>query len=305
MASITATTSGPCGCCAPAPTGCFTVRQKIGSSGPCGFLVMPPPPLFIPTFYRTATQSGSLVWCNQSNDCLTDNDQWQVDFSGSCYFDVMTCVLTQAGQAQFYQSSGVCGSSMIAVSLIDVCGVYPADATGTPWPAGPQANLAQNAPSGTLRESYTITSGCIPYPGAHATPSVATAQLVFSDQDMPTDSYARAVAAEAAASWSAYASVSTPHSSQCAINIESAGGFSPSTYAEQEWKIEETGLTPTTTYYATVLIYRSTDGTTWSLYQTLSVSGITDGSGNLLITGYTANDLGYHDYADCDCVLTT
>jgi hypothetical protein len=71
-------------------------------------------------------------------------------------------------------------------------------------------------------------------------------------------------------------------------------------YQEAQWRLVFTGLAASTAYAVQVKMYRRTYGTGgYTLYQTQTAQGTSDGSGNLTLSGDVPNAYGYETYASC------
>jgi hypothetical protein len=75
-------------------------------------------------------------------------------------------------------------------------------------------------------------------------------------------------------------------------------------YQESEFRVTASGLTPSTTYNARVDIQRRTFGSgSYALFQTVIVSGTTDGSGNFQEDGEVPNEEGFESYASAAYIV--
>lgn len=274
-----------CGVCLSAGTALFQCRIRGGTAALCGYdeFTSPSTP---PKKYRRKTLAGTFnrqVYVGAG--CVTTNCNDFYTYSGHCDYDAATCALTVGGQVA---RTGTCpnNTNPICDLLVNQEGIgYVGDVLVS------------------TQTVQTLTNDKACY---HAFPSVrcltdgATATL--SIEDTETAAIARLLAG-AGGTWGAWITsgaagcTGTPPSC-CLARFEQRTTLFTFVYQESQWRITDTGLTPSTLYYGYVQIYRRTFGTgSYVLYKTLTVSGTTDGAGALDIHDDVENTEGYETYA--------
>ncbi len=135
-------------------------------------------------------------------------------------------------------------------------------------------------------------------------PGVDGVYVSLSDESTPADAITRLLAASSFSAWGSF-----PPRAIWGDSWVYGCGNDPFTfeYQDAEWRVNLTGLTPSTEYTITIKVWRRAIGDTdLTLYQTLEVSEFTDGGGNFAATDAVPNDPGYETIAlwDCEIVLT-
>jgi hypothetical protein len=104
--------------------------------------------------------------------------------------------------------------------------------------------------------------------------------------------------------WSGYSACGTPPNPWCLAQYEQRTGQTFH-YQECKFNVTKSGLVAGKLYHATVDVYRSPYGAgTYSLYQTLVLTGTTDGSGNLAINDQVVpNAIGFDTYVTNAVIL--
>jgi hypothetical protein len=237
-----------------------------------------------PNFYRRKTWSGAT-----SNHMYNDL---------GCTSAHNICVLTESG-AYAWNAAG---------TIVENDGQYT-----HPSPCNPSGTSAHGVNDGPLNwgrfagESKTQTvwaltdAGCVPDGqggGARAFNTI-TSQAVLTDPDSETDAINRWLATSPA--WGG--SSTCQSSTWCMARYEqrTTAAFN---YQESKYNITKSGLANSKTYHVTVDVYRSPYGAgTFTLLQTLVLSGTTDGSGNLAINDQIVPNLKGYDTYVTNCVI--
>lgn len=120
-------------------------------------------------------------------------------------------------------------------------------------------------------------------------------------EDTEADAIARLQAATSFGSWIASGGIGcagTPPPCCLAKYQSRTTGFDIA-YADAEARVTATGLSPSVGYTAKIELYRRPYGSgSFAHYQTATVTGVSDGSGNLTTTTATVtNTKGYETYA--------
>lgn len=240
------------------------------------------------------TDNGACVAPNITSGVLA--------YAGYCLYDADTCGLTSATTEASATSS-------------------PGPTCDTLTPGAPGATGCTPFAPFTVRTDFTLTStptqntwhynaGCTLYPGFFYRKLFGedvTATLSIEDTD--DDAIARLLAG-AGGIWSSWTPVGDGTGGTCINYVcclaryeERTTGFT-FTYQESQYRVEKTGLIPSTLYYAHVEIWRRPFGSgSYVSFETLVVSGTTDGSGNLLIEGDVPNDIGFETYAQSASIV--
>jgi hypothetical protein len=285
-----ATTSTTCACCggtlAAAGLQC---RNRGGTATLCGYseYTSASTP---PKKYRIKTLSGTTVgdvWTDTT--CDTFGCQSVDTFSGTCYYNSSNCTLTENGRRV---RTGSCPNENVATCAI---GVFIS--------GGDTEVLTQT--TRTILNSLN----CIPdVSTSFSRPSNPTAAETLSDEDTDQDAIDRLLAG-AGGTWSAWfdaggtGCTGVPPPCCLARWEERTTGFS-FTYQESQYRVTASGLNPSTSYTARVEIYRRTFGSgTYTLFQTLTVNGTTDGSGDFSEDGDVPNEEGFESYAHAAYII--
>lgn len=175
-------------------------------------------------------------------------------------------------------------------------GTYPLSCGG-----GMPGPLCTGYDCGTITETTatlivrTGTEVCAWCGDAYADHSVTGSNsVILSIEDTEANAISRLLSGMGGV-WSGYAAGS---STTCLADWQQrTTGFSFA-YQESQFQIEKTGLLPDTSYAVTVDVMRQVFGTgSFELYQTITVAGETDGSGNLTISDQDVPNLvGYETY---------
>lgn len=276
-----ATTATPCPCCSlPNALQC---RWIGGTATLCGFseYTSPSSP---PKKYLVKTLSGSSIG-NAYTDasCATLNCQTILTYTGASTYSSTTCGITDTG---LDTRTGTCPGSVTPVSSISIFAAGGDSFVLTPTTRTITNNLA----------CYGIGGG-----QSFRRPSVPTSTETLGTEDTDANAIARLLAASSFTSWTtagAAGCTGMPPSCCVAGYEERTSGFSFS-YRDAEFRVTATGLAPSTGYTADVLIYRRAYGSgSYALYQTITVTGTSDGSGNLTTAAAgVPNDEGFETYA--------
>lgn len=276
----------PCvGACEPATLFC---RFRGGVATLCGFdeFIVSTPPLK----YRTLQQGGQYHAIGYDNSLCTilASETATCTWTGSCYYDALTCAFTQAG----FQNCG--GGNLIN------CGNLGGDF---------QPGSDQTTTTST-RVQAKVTGDCLPNTvfSAYVKYDVANQFAQLSDEDTEADAITRLFNGPSGI-WSAWAQIGDGSGGTC-LNLDcclaryqqrTAFSFS---YQEAEWRVVKNGLTPSGHYQVQVEIWRRIEGSgdPFVLFQTLIAAGTADGSGTLQVDGVVTNDPGYESYAKTGCV---
>ena len=252
-------------------------RTRGGTASLCGYSEWSGYESTPPKKYRTLTQGGHYRFKHYTDiTCATAaaNPDIVCTWSGVCSYNATTCALTQGG--------------------IQNCG--GADATNC-------GNLGADHAPGSADCTTTATDLDAKVTGTCRVGGAGFGKYTEADQyahltteDTEADAVTRLLAG-AGGTWSSWAGAS---STTCRAKWEARTSTFDLIYQESEWRRVFTGLTINKVYYLEVKMQRSLYGAgVFTLYQTHRVYGISDGSGNLTLSGTVPNTYGYETYAEC------
>jgi hypothetical protein len=291
-ASISYTTTTPCPCCSLPNT--LQCRTRSGSPTLCGHseIVNASTP---PKKYRVCTFTGTLTG--------------DVYSGGSCSGGIInTFVVATSGAAEY--SSSTC--SLISQGVSAVTETPPGTTTNFDLPGPPYGsadNCEQTVTASSTSITRTATAACCPSGASNSAYRSGSRTATLTTEDTEADAITRFEAATAWGSWINSGGVGctgTPPSCCLAGYETRTSGFSFA-YAEAEARVTATGLTPSTGYTAKIELYRRPYGSgTYAHYQTATVTGTSDGSGNLTTSAATVtNTKGYETYAASSSLFLT
>ena len=277
--NATATTATACGCCGTLEAATLQCRTRGGTAVLCGYeeFASPSTP---PKKYRRVDRSGGYFFQGYTSASCTTTDPLTIecDYYGFCEYNENTCIENAQG-------------------FVD-CGLGPvAQCTNALGSDGGRTEVV----TATTR-SWTPTGNCFFNGTAWGRYTSLTALIALSVEDTNEDAITRLLAG-AGGTWGSWL---TPGASGCAgtpppcclARWEERTSDFDFVYVESEYRVTASGLLPSTGYSARVEIYRSVFGAnTFSLFQTLIVSGTTDGSGNFSEDGAVPNEEGFESYA--------
>lgn len=284
MPTITATTTERCPCCTIPNT--LQCRTRSGTATLCGFseytgASTPPKKYLTKTFSGTADFATHVGGTNCTVVSCSFSDTW----TGAVSYDSSTCSTSGTGTQT---RAGTCGNDGVTNDTsieIYTSGIFTYSKTATTNTAVPSTCVSNTK---ALSSSVTETLGT---------------------EDTEANAITRFQAANAFGSWinsGATGCTGTPPSC-CIAKYESrTSGFSFA-YADAEARVVATGLTPSTGYTAKIELYRRAYGTgSYAHYQTVTVTGTSDGSGNLTTSAATVtNTKGYETYAASSSLFVT
>lgn len=130
-----------------------------------------------------------------------------------------------------------------------------------------------------------------------------TARETLSNEDTEANAIARLMAG-AAGTWTSWTPTGDGTGGTCLPGTcclarweERETGFDFA-YQDAEWRVQRTGLTPSTTYTLKVELWRRPFGTgSFALYGVQYFTAMTDGAGDLDADGPVDNEMGFETYA--------
>jgi hypothetical protein len=291
MATYTAsaTTGTSCACCGTLDAATLQCRTRGGTATLCGFdeytdISTPPKK------YRIKTMGGDLMSlrCQYSDaSCSTPSQSDGTKREGTCEYNVSNCALVSSMTTTVYQNAGCPAATIIATDNTCV-GSFGSVAGMTLTTARIQQTRTGDDVCNLVSGIYEKRTG--------------TQIQTLSEEDTEQDALDRLLAG-AGGTWDSWRSpggtgcTGTPPPCCLARWEERTSGFS-FVYQEAQYRVTASGLNPSTSYSARVEIYRRTFGSgTYTLFQTLIVSGTTDGSGAFSEDGDVPNEKGFESYA--------
>lgn len=293
MPSITVTTTERCPCCSIANTLQCRARggtaELIGYSEFAGYASTPPKK------YRRKdlTHNGWYRCWYTDAGCTTLGGSDTVRRTGYCLYDVTTGTLdSSAALQEILTNAGICADGGSLSSSTASC---PAEFT-----AFTGATVSNTATTNTRTGDGACNSGEKFFGNQVQTLSV---------EDTESDAITRLLAVASWGSWINSGAVGCTGSppSCCIAQYESRTSAFTFSYAEAEARVTATGLTPSTSYTANIELYRRAYGSgSYVHYQTATVTGTSDGSGNLTTSAVTVtNTKGYETYAASASLFVT
>lgn len=284
MPSITATTTERCPCCSITNT--LQCRTRSGTPTLCGFseyasASTPPKKYLTKTFSGTADFAVHVPGTGCTVQSCTFSDTW----TGSIEYDSAACSTSGTGTQT---RAGNCGNDGVTNNTtieVYTSGIFTYTKTAT--------------------TNQTVIDGCV----SNTKALTAGVTETLSNEDTEANAISRFQAATSWGSWTnsgASGCTGTPPSCCLAYYESRTAGFSFA-YAEAECRVTATGLTPSTGYTAKIELYRRAYGTgSYVHYQTVTVTGTSDGSGNLTTSAATVtNTKGYETYAASSSLFVT
>ena len=284
MATASTTfTATACTDCCGIEVACASMecRTRGGTASLCGYAEWTGYESTPPKKYRTKTLSGSLFWCYYSGTpCTTKTSSFGYTWGGTCYYNASTCALTQSGTSVLNHGDATCALTTDDPATT-ACGI-----------TGATSSLDETLTS-TVR-TLVGNGNCVNDSGWRQASGTATDTL--SVEDTEADALSRLLAG-AGGTWSAWSAAS---STTCLARWQNRTSGFDLIYQEAQWRIVFTGLSASTAYSVQVKMYRRTYGSGgYTLYQTQTAMGTSDGSGNLTLSGDVPNAYGYETYAAC------
>jgi hypothetical protein len=261
----------------------MSCRTRGGTASLCGFdeyIASSPPKK-----YRTLTLSGQILGRGYFDGACANLNCYATDtFTGSCFYNQATCVLTQNGTRT---RTGTCPT-----------GTYSQCNIGSPYYGDTEVLTP------TTR-TFVSDLACHVIPGgSFLRPSQPTAFETLSDEDTETDAIARLLAG-AGGTWSGWTvtgdgSGGTCLPASCCLSRyqQRIVGFS-FIYQEAQFQINQTGLLANTVYNVSIDLWRRSYGVgSFAFWKTIIVNGTTDNIGTLLIDQQDVPiDVGFETYA--------
>jgi len=305
MPSITATTTERCPCCSIANT--LQCRSRSGTAELCGHSEFPYASGGVstpPKKYRTKTASGEMYDCAYATaDCTGPAAAGaKYNYSGTCTYDGATCGTTNTLTYKQYNDTGTCTATTETVN----------SSQGCTWGDSTDPSTAPCEMSITVSKTRVDRAGTNTCCTTGASTSLVRTGSMYwelSTEDTEADAITRFQAANAFGSWidSGDTGCTGTPPSCCIAKYESRTSGFTFAYADAEARVTATGLTPSTGYTATIELYRRAYGTgSFVWYQTATVTGTSDGSGNLTTSAVTVtNTKGYETYAHSSSLFET
>lgn len=305
MPSITATTTERCPCCSITNT--LQCRTRSGTATLCGHSefanatggVSTPPKK-----YRTKTASGTMEDCAYTiAGCSgAPGAGAKYVYSGTCTYSDTDCSTSNSLNYKEYNNAGACPATTLTIDSAQPC------AWGDTTDPASASCLMDIAVSKT-RVDRAGTNTCCDVGGGTYTIRTGSMYWELTTEDTEADAIARFQAANSFGSWinSGDTGCTGTPPSCCLAKYESrTSGFSFA-YADAECRVTATGLAPSTGYTAQIELYRRAYGSgSYAHYQTVTVTGTSDGSGNLTTAAATVtNTKGYETYAASASLFVT
>lgn len=264
-------------------------RTRAGTATLCGVseFTAPSSP---PKKYRTQTISGMMTICFFSGTpCLvaaTDGQGYR--WSGAYTYSATTCATTNGMVEAHFPGDGtpaICGVSAVS------------DGSTTPGQPfqpvyGPGYATIVETPT---TQTWTYGGSCTALVGFPPNSTkTGTAVVTLSNPDTDADAIARF---QAGTPYGAWAPCATP-ATCCLAGFQQRTAFTFG-YADAQYRIAAAGVTPSRAVCAAIDIYRRPYGVgPYALFETLFVTGNSDGAGNIQFDGDVPNDVGFESYAD-------
>lgn len=291
------TSAEPCACCGTCTPVAYECRIRGGVASLVGFeeFTSPATP---PKKYRRRTVDGYRGVCDWSNSSGTicgapnafvarDGDR----HAGFCQYDAATGALTNNLTRRYdLFTSGSC--SMVEPTTLQAQPLCTAE----PAPSAIEPNAAWWLKAPTVTKISKQWDGRV---GCYATATTSRIEqgsywsITLSDEDTEAAALARLLAS---ATWSAWAFV-LPETSCLAEWQARTSGFTFD-YYEAEWRVQLTGLTPSTPYWLRVQYFRRPFGSgTFELFAQETIPTTSTGAGEINIDATVPNERGFETYA--------
>lgn len=307
MPSVEFITTGTCTCCGSCTPAVLKCRTRSGTYTLCGhseFAGFVSDPW---RKYRKATWAGNILQCryNVGPTCTGGfSSGRKFVYSGTNQYNKDTCSTTCTEVIDEFAENFACsggGTHTHPTASCAFSATTPANFDTTLYlsPGG----VSESFTSATV-DTLNSLAGC----DAFNATSSGSATITLSDEDTDTDAVARLIAS-GIGSWSSYKEVTVDcdNPACCLASWDDRTGENTFSglYQEAGWRVEMSGLTPSTSYDVQVQIWRAPYGTgMYTLFDTITASGTTDGSGFLQVDGDVPNDPGFDSYAEEACVVT-
>lgn len=272
----------PCDSCVP-PS--FDCRSIGGAASICGieeFIISSPPQR-----YLSSSMGGTVYYCNYSgsaSDCSNPViESYVLDYDGGCTVNPLDCSTTSTATQKYYVAlnyPGECGTRGTLIS------------TSTSCTGGGLQNMAGNFKA--VPDSSTQCTVKSVNPSNCAIQGTAVTTL--SNPDSDANAIQRLIMGS---TWSSWSTVGTDCSNpDCCLAQWQQRAALTFNYQDAEWRVERSGLSPSTVYNIDVDIARRVYGVgDYVHYATLSTTKATDAAGYLAVTGSVPNDANYQSYA--------
>jgi len=292
MATYTtsATTADVCSCCGTLTAVTLQCRNRGGTATICGYdeYGAPSSP---PKKYARRTLDGVRTFCYHTDSGCTAIDTaapgFNTVYAGYCEYEA--CAENNVSGLRTLNSLDASCSPTSPFNSDARCAILTSPNT-----------VVENT-STTLR-TYTDDSCLFEASVSRWIKRTGTQTETLSEEDTEQDALDRLLAGSGG-TWSTWDTSGSggcsgpPYPCCLARWEERTSGFS-FTYQEAQYRVTASGLNPSTSYSARVEIYRRTFGSgTYTLFQTLIVSGTTDGSGAFSEDGDVPNEKGFESYA--------
>lgn len=277
-ASTTFTATACTNCCG-IEVACASMecRTRGGTASLCGYSEWTGYASTPPKKYRLLSQGGHYRFVKYTDitcTTATGDPDLVCTWSGTCSYNASTCALTQGG--------------------IQNCG--GGDVTNCGNLGGDFSPGSADTTTTSVNVDAIVTGTCRAGGGGFGKYSEADQYAHLTTEDTEADAITRLLAG-AGGTWSAWSAAS---STTCLARWENRTAGFDLIYQEAQWRIVLTGLSANTAYSVQVKMYRRAYGSGgYTLYQTQTAMGTSDGSGNLTLSGDVPNAYGYETYAAC------
>lgn len=288
--TASATTATSCACCGTLDAATLQCRSRGGIAAVCGYSEWDGFASTPPKKYRTLSQGGSYTFVYYTDLTCTTRDMGKDNttctWAGTCTYDNATCTLTSGGTQN-------CGGGPVTN-----CGNLGGDF---------QPNSDDVTTNATTVQAF-VTNTCRLGGGTQGRYEVASQFATLSDEDTSEDAIDRLLAG-AGGTWSAWlvpggGSCAGSPPACCVAAWEERTVDFDFVYGEAQFRVIASGLLPSTTYNARVDIQRKPYGTgSYALFQTLIISGTTDGAGNFQEDGDVPSEEGFESYASAAYIV--
>lgn len=299
--NASATTANVCPCCVSTEPADLECRTRGGTATLCGMseYTTPSTP---PKKYRTQTTNGEAWGCasfSTPSTCSgTANNRFRFVYAGTYLYNVSNCAESNTQTVTGHNFT-------LGVACTYENGTAQSPGTRTQFQAPELSTDADLVTTPTLK-TWTWDGACMNWGGLGQ--GVITGEVTheLSDEDTEADAYARLLATSNWSAWIAQGATGctgTPPPCCLAKYEDRTAGFS-FVFQESQFRVVAGGLTPLASYNAEVEIFRRAyNSGNYTLYQTLTVSNTTDGSGNYLAEGNVPNDRGFETYASSAVIV--
>lgn len=304
-----------CGCPIPIPPSarnlfCQTkggIATLRGWQEFCGFVSSPPKFFTEMAFGGTITETDYLYLGESPLACKYQIGLYTITQSGSCVMDPATGAITSSAAWSEVRNGTPTSGSIACTEPVGYCAAgYGTPCYGFCAPLHTSDfNKGVNRYLTSTNDQLIGNEQCSPG-DSYELKTIGNITATLSSEDTDEAALARLESSSSWGSWFQIGSGShgcdasltdNPPETCCLARYESRGGAT-FTHFDENWKITASGLVPNKAYSTKLSFYRSVYNVgSYSLYETITVGAISDGSGNLLIQGSVPNVKGYDTYA--------